>query len=153
MLITSFVFMACEKESITKTDKTESGVNKIAGVPNDCKPYWTELDQDKGEWCTTSGENCAPCVTIEGNALLEFEGAIELGTGGVGDFFNDEDNWKDLFPFLADEDHNDFLNALCSYNYEIEEYEQESGKVVWKAYDPEDEEADVYGLTTYYDGE
>jgi len=151
MLITSFVFMACEKEEATITDKTDDQKAKVLAPPGGNVELTILNIQDPVElWCQVEGGNCLPEVVITAPKLETFEEYIAEGSSGVREYFIDEDLWGNMFPVLNETP--DFLKKLQSGNYAIETYVQEDGTHIWKATHVDNEE-DYFGLTGAYDEE
>lgn len=48
--------------------------------------------------CSPDGGNCAPPFDVYPSALASLDDAIPGGSDGVKEFFDEEDNWVDLFP-------------------------------------------------------
>lgn len=127
----SLVFLiSCDKESITPLISEENqGINeKNSSNPGKvvcCKEYLTLLSSayTPGRVCCLPSDHgsCLPCVTINWSSLNDKIVKLDSLLNGepirVVEFFNNPDNYSQLFPRLSYYENIEFLELLLSGQY------------------------------------
>lgn len=84
-------------EEVNSSGDNSKNQNHIASAADwGFTEHWAGDETDVS--CTPNGKNCAPPFDVTPSALSPLDDAIAGGSDGVKDFFDEEDNWVDLFP-------------------------------------------------------
>lgn len=133
-----FLLNACEKESIDKNSskiiKEKESLNVEKVMNHQKTTFYCDGDEtgDIGNGpcpyaeCKGAPTDCLPEVPVSAlTVYYGFKDIIEQGSNGVKNFFMG-DLWKELFPYMADSDYEEYLTKLRSGNYAILSVKEDS---------------------------
>lgn len=129
LFASSLVFLiSCDKESITPliSEEDQGIIHKEgSGYVVCCTQVETSLTTPDlpNRYCCLYGVGCLPCVSIYGTPLndkiLQLDSLLNSSTLDIVDFFNNEENYGELFPSLLTSEFQNYLEMLLSGNYKL----------------------------------